>query len=335
MRDIYQRLRPLGFTADYLKAAVLPDWWDDDLAEVPANRAIAESAIARQLGIEIAQLRDPERPLSLPDAADLRFKHHPSTRDDDLIAAATIARRVARVIALNLEGLPAFAGKVPAVDLRRDILARDRTVTLQGLLRWCWEHGIIVADIDPGALPGRRGFDGLAAFIEQRPAIILASRRDGPPWLAFHLAHELGHLMCGHVHSKAPALVDAAIDAVDASDEERQADVYGLSLLTGEASPEFPLPRPLTVATLSELGQRLGPQRGIDPGTIALLCGRAAQRWAAAQGALKLLGCDRGGHVQIGSALNAHVTFQTACESSRRLLTHLLPHAFVAEEAPT
>ena len=49
MQDLYTRLVTIGFDADFLRRAVLPDWWEDSLAGVPANRALAEAAIARHL----------------------------------------------------------------------------------------------------------------------------------------------------------------------------------------------------------------------------------------------------------------------------------------------
>src|SRR5690606_2614105 len=51
---------------EHVKTLYLPDWWEDDLASVPSNRAIAELCISRATGIPIADLRNPECELSLP-----------------------------------------------------------------------------------------------------------------------------------------------------------------------------------------------------------------------------------------------------------------------------
>jgi len=59
MRDIYSRLKPLGFDSGFVHEFLLPDWWDDDLGNVPANRAIAEATISRHLKISIKTLSDP------------------------------------------------------------------------------------------------------------------------------------------------------------------------------------------------------------------------------------------------------------------------------------
>ncbi len=48
MKDIYDRLSKLVVTRAFVKKYVLPDWWSDALAEVPANRAQAEMILSRQ-----------------------------------------------------------------------------------------------------------------------------------------------------------------------------------------------------------------------------------------------------------------------------------------------
>ncbi|MCL4552509.1 MAG: hypothetical protein M1305_02990 [Candidatus Marsarchaeota archaeon] len=38
MRDIYERLKLIGFTAAFVRSCILPEWWEDKLADVPSNR---------------------------------------------------------------------------------------------------------------------------------------------------------------------------------------------------------------------------------------------------------------------------------------------------------
>ena len=58
MKDIYDRLSKVGITRAYVKKYILPDWWEDSLAEVPANRVQAEMILSRQLGIDLHALHD-------------------------------------------------------------------------------------------------------------------------------------------------------------------------------------------------------------------------------------------------------------------------------------
>ena len=59
MEDLYNRLKHLGIAPEFVRRYVLAEWWEDSMAEVPANRALAEIAIARAFGLQIASLRDP------------------------------------------------------------------------------------------------------------------------------------------------------------------------------------------------------------------------------------------------------------------------------------
>ena len=42
MKDLYERLRDVGFDASFVRYRILPEWWEDELAEKPANRAMGE-----------------------------------------------------------------------------------------------------------------------------------------------------------------------------------------------------------------------------------------------------------------------------------------------------
>lgn len=66
MDDLHERLAIYGFDEHFLREVVLPDWWSDDLADVPGNRAMAEAAIARYFGYKIKHLRDHDCDLGHP-----------------------------------------------------------------------------------------------------------------------------------------------------------------------------------------------------------------------------------------------------------------------------
>lgn len=100
MEDLYHRLEDAGINRDYLRKEVFPDWWEDHLAEVPANRALVEQQISRACGIPIAVLRDPNRKIvvphsELPDSGDAITTSDDalSRLNDALIDATTEFRR--------------------------------------------------------------------------------------------------------------------------------------------------------------------------------------------------------------------------------------------------
>ena len=190
MKDLYQRLKPLGFDEKFVRAVLLPDWWDDELAGIPANRALAEASIAKHLKIGFAQLCDPQATLSLPLTTSFRLKSATRGTNPEVIRPSiVIAQRMAALLARSVKNEVLDTGRFTAAEVRVQVLVHAPSVTLEGLLRFCWERGIVVAHLDQ--LPkgtGFRKFDGLALFAGDRPCILLAEKHDAPAWLAFHLA---------------------------------------------------------------------------------------------------------------------------------------------------
>src|SRR5690349_3100297 len=108
MRDLYRRLKAAGYDRPFLQKTVLPDWWDDSLAEVPFNRAVAESAIAGHLGYKIALLADPTATLPPPQSDGVLFKKSRGSTPSKLLPNLQVARRAASLTAASAQGIPEF-----------------------------------------------------------------------------------------------------------------------------------------------------------------------------------------------------------------------------------
>lgn len=306
MEDLYTRLDQVGFDATFVRARVLPEWWKDSLASVPSNRALAEAAISRVLGIPVSALRNHKAKLALPDPGAVRLKRRRGTATKDLRTSIHLARQVTRALVKELPSLQPFGGLKTPKQLRSVILSTREYVDLEALLEVAWAEGVAVFHLS--SLPRTaKKFSGIASFCDSVPVIVLASGRDSSPWLAFHLAHELGHVFLGHVVPGSDPLADADIDTRDADDQEVTADEFACELLTG--APRLtasPIPG-LTAPKLAEQARALGSRDKIDPGVIALIYGRNAGRMPVAQSAIKLMGMDRGAHEKITRALKSRL----------------------------
>ena len=288
-----------------------------------ANRALAEAYIARHLGFSVRDLRNRERPLSLPALTGVRFKRQRNEVDDRVRAAALVALRAARLVVTAVGGrLAPWSGQRTARAIRDDILRDSPYVDLDSLLHFCWRSGIVVIQLAHVPAGGKR-FDGMAASIEGRPVIVLASGRDGPPWLAFHLAHELGHLMLGHVGPGSEALVDTSLEGEAGSGaREREADRFASEVLAGSAEPRLPDLKE-DAAHLAATAVRSGPRRGIDPGVLVLIYARSNSRWPVAQTALKHLDLHSGGRKRIAEHLRRHLVDANLLDDDDRFLAVL------------
>jgi len=318
MGDLYARLATIGFDRDFIRSVVLPEWWEDSLAEVPANRALAENLLARHLGMAIRDLSEPSAELQLPSLSHVKFKRYNNAADKGVAPAILVAQRAAKIVVESSSPLPQFNQATDAITVRQEILRRHRYVDLASLLDWCWTHGVAVLHLAK-APQGSKLFDGLAMFCGEHPVIVLGSRRDSPAWLAFHLAHELGHIFRGHVTAGSPPLADSDLASASSDRQEREADKSGFELLTGMADPKL---RNLkyNALRLALFVAQAGPTRGIDPGVMALIYGKSNDRWPVAQNALKHLSLVSGAHEMIAAPIKKRLNPEELPESSERFL---------------
>jgi hypothetical protein len=189
----------------------------------------------------------------------------------------------------------------------------------------CWEVGIFVIHL--AHVPrSSKCFDGMAAFCESRPVIVLGSKRDSPSWLVFHLAHELGHVISGHVRPGSPPVTDGDLKSKVGDDrQEKEADQFACEVLTGFKQPRIDDLK-LSGSKLARKARQVGPSQGVDPGVFALIYGRSNDRWAAAQKALNLLGAGAGAHRIIYEQLGKRLADLDVPESTARFLSILEPN---------
>jgi transcriptional regulator with XRE-family HTH domain/Zn-dependent peptidase ImmA (M78 family) len=112
-------------------------------------------------------------------------------------------------------------------QLRQQVLATSgQEVTLDRLLNWTWNAGVIVLP-----LAGSGDFAAAVWLVDEQPVIVLKeSRSFGAYWL-FDLAHELAHLALGHVEMRGIVEVGAPSKADLDDEQEAQANTYALDLL--------------------------------------------------------------------------------------------------------
>jgi len=322
MKDLYERLKDVGFDANFVRYRILPDWWEDDLASTASNRALAEAAISRMLKFPIGQLRNPKSTLKLPPISSVRLKRNKGVDAKSVLPAILLAEQTARSLVAVLAAVDPFQGPISAAQARKTILAKRHFVDLAGLLDFAWQHGVAVLHL--AELPkATKKFSGMAMFCVESPVIVLACGRDSPPWVAFHLAHELGHILLGHVTVGSSPLADGDIDQLDQDTDERAADEFACAVLTGFPTLDAKAVFGLTADKLVDVAKRFAAANSIDPGTVALVYGRNANRIPVAQNALKMMGLDHGAHTKIGTALAKHLQGGDLPESTERFLSLL------------
>jgi IrrE N-terminal-like domain len=131
----------------------------------------------------------------------------------------------------------------------------------------------------------------MSVRVRGRGAVLLARSAQYPPWIAFYLAHELGHLALGHVREEGAVVdmrssEDEHINNTDA--EERDADRFALQLLTGYPEPRvLPATSAYNAPGLAHAVVDAGRQLRIEPGALALSFGFSTRQWAVVNSAMK------------------------------------------------
>ena len=301
-KALIKELKDAGLSDQAIKAA-WPSWWDDDAASSSSARAELRFALSRKLGLSPQSLLGERVEFVWQD--DARFKNLTA---GDAIQRGALASFGVAVGRLLLRATPAVRSmtEITASALRRAILSRRAVVDLVGLISACWGLGVPVIHLRVFPLRAK-SMRAMVVEVEGRLAILLGRDASYPAPIAFTLAHEIGHGALGHIGG-GKALVDIGDPSFAGDDdEEREADSYGLELLTGSARPSITTNIDnFSARSLAAACIEAGPPRGIEPGTLALCVGYLRDDWVVANAALQHVYSERKPVWKEVNALAAH-----------------------------
>jgi hypothetical protein len=219
-----------GFKADFVRQAVLPDWWNDACAQDRELLPDVEIRVARFVGVPASIVRDPSVPLRAPAFAQAQLRRVRNTSKYRLGPAIHAAMQISAAT------IRAWGEKAPKVRLPpKDPVAWRANLTgvrLPDVLRDLWDRGIPVIHVETLPSPS---FQGLAWIARDRPVIVLGHALDEPARLAFIIAHEVAHIVNGDCSVDVP-VVDEEEEVYDDHEMEKRADAYAIGLLTGGCS---------------------------------------------------------------------------------------------------
>jgi len=284
-KSLIERLRKAGISRAAIDAA-WPSWWSEEAESSPSGRAELRFALARRLGLEPKPLLGERVEFVWNDEA--KFKHLAAEEDVEKAALTSFGMSVGRLL---LRATPApEAALTPADVLREAILAGNAFVDLSSLLATCWALRIPVIHLRVFPLE-TKAMHAMVVRSEDRFAILLGRDSGYPAPVAFSLAHELGHVMLGHLDD-APALVDLEDPALarNRDEQENEADRYALTLLTGSPDPDIQtnLDR-FNAPTLARAVLEAAPRYHVEPGTLALCLAHRRRAWPVAMSALNFI----------------------------------------------
>ena len=197
MKPVYQKLSKIGLKKGMVKT-YLPDWWDDSIATTEVGFQESLWLIANTFHIDFKTLNlsisgDSNPQYRLPNH---KFKHSVNLDQDKLKPAVAVAMLAAKITLNTFEKPLADLSSLSAESIRERLLSDgNQWIDFKVLVQYCWNIGIPVIFIKE--IPSPK-MDGLALLRNDRPVIVL-TKNDDYGVLVFHLAHELGHIILGHV----------------------------------------------------------------------------------------------------------------------------------------
>lgn len=287
--DFKKRLvQTTGLTESAIHTA-WPNWWTDEAESSVSARNELKFSVARKLGLDPRSLADEGSPRFIWDGSSAKYKNYTGDEGKELPAITSFGTSIARILtAACANSLHNSLTNYSALQIRESILKNAPTVSLKELLSLAWGLAIPVIHLRTYPLSSKR-MCAMAINVSDRHVILLAKDSQYPASIAFHLAHEIGHIALGHLDDS-QALVD--MDEYFSTDkvkdvEETAADKFALELLTGSEEPQIIAEgAKANSRSLAKECIRRSSEYGIEPGTLALCYGYFSSDWKAANGAL-------------------------------------------------
>ncbi|MDE2974374.1 MAG: hypothetical protein OXU64_06590 [Gemmatimonadota bacterium] len=327
-----RRLREAGFEREFVRRAILPDWWDQSCRSEPDLLPEIEIRVGRFLGVPMSVVTDPESMLAAPGYPKARLRCVRDVDRDRLTPAIHAATGIAGAVVRNLnESVPAPAPPPPnGLAWRQELPDLGGSVDLDTILKDLWARGIPVV---PTQLLPAPSFQGLAAVVEDRPVVVLGHRHDEPGRAAFRISHEAGHIARGDCMPGAP-VVDKDEEIVSDDEMERFADRYAMRVVMGEHTiPELDPGAFDDFRTLANRAVEIEQQTGIDAGAIIFTWARTSGDYATATMATKALYLSTGAGRTLRKYFRMFVDVEGASLSDRELMRVVVP-ASVTYDAP-
>lgn len=321
VKKLIERLSKIGVTQKFLRDRILPDWWDDRIADTPVGFAELAMVLSRRLGIDYKSIVADSGELKPCETMNACFKvgrmaNEKSSLEWTLLFSCQVAQLLWSVC-----GIPKSEPVPRAGELRGILLGRSSKswFDLADLVEYCCSMGIPVMHIAHFPSNWKR-FDAVALENEGRSAIILASNRKEPAWHSFYVAHELGHISLGHTSRR--VIVDKSIDIESDVKHEIEANTFAQELLTGDAERRFVARRSLSGKDLASNAKRVASITNVDPGVIVLNYAWNRKSWPVAGVALNQLSTGDNAMTIIRDALLRNIS-QEASEEQVEFLKRI------------
>ena len=269
----------------FVKKAILPGWWSDDIALTQAGYAQALMLLSRNLKIDIHLLLLENAPLEIHSLLPVLNKSPQGMAAEKLRWAQSLGERMAEIA---LQGTGDSHPLPKSASAMRDTLdANNHPPHLESVLDLCWKLGVPVLYLNENPT-GACKPHAMIFRSQGRYSVVLSRKLIYSSMMAFDLLHEIGHAVMGHLTNNC-SIVDKTIELTE-EEREEEANRFAVEVLTGNPDLQFTSNRWFNAERLAVSARSIGSQFHIDPGVIALNYAWHNKRYfPMAQNALSLL----------------------------------------------
>jgi hypothetical protein len=331
MKNLYRKLSDMGFSRNYVQQIALPQWWDKEFEQTSGAAVEAAAYISRRLNLDLNSLLQPNQQPAFDTSYQAKFKVQNGTNQQKLSVACSLAVRVAEMVAYACVRPYHPTRPLSAQDVRSQILRNNKFIDLESLLQWCWHRGIPVFHCDryPHNTPK---FHGMVVCCHSqtsnegcsRPVIAISHAHKSPSRLLFILAHELGHLLQGHVTSDRVLMDEIEFSHPDK--EETEANNFAVELLSGRWDANYKNPIVLTGEQLANYAKAKSWEDRVDPGFVINNYGWHMQEesnkncWPAVEKALKCVENSQNAPETIARYLSQEIDWHRLSDDNQEYL---------------
>jgi hypothetical protein len=318
---IYDQLKEFGLTRAQVRK-LLPTWWMPQAEKHADGVAELCALIGRRLSLDVSALMNGQ--VRCKAGAPLAYKHRVDATPQSLQGATSIALSLAAAVseAIKTPYTPIpTSPEIFGAQVRKD---GDGLVGLRSLISTCWAMGVPVVPM-PNLPVGLRKMDGAVINVNNRPVILISKKKSSQAWLAFIVAHEIGHIGRRHLDQNG-SIIDVSLQEQatyetdgEGDQQEREADEYALGLLGGPALEEVISKwsiraSPAEIAVNARMSHK---SLGVEAGHLVLRYAFKTKRWPDAVSALKYLKEDADAEAVMREALLRNLDFNLIADDLR------------------
>jgi hypothetical protein len=319
MATLYERLAQIGFKKNFIDKKALPDWWRQDCESTPGAVIEGATYISRRLNLELDSLLDINKQPRFKNLCQPKFKKQQNTENEDLKVSHYLAARIAELTAYACKTQYQPIDHYSVTEIRTQILSRRKYVDLEGILEFCWRHGVPVIHFNEFP-KGIKKFHGMVACfnIDIQPVITISLNDASPSRLAFILAHELGHIYKNHLDGK--FLVDEKIELDSDDMEEVQANEFAIELLFGKPDMIYYKAKVFNGNQLASYAKNISERDSVDPGSIIWNYAWNKKDWAVARKGVKIIEGDANAPIIINGYLRNYLDWSKLNDDNQEYL---------------